>query len=138
MSCEQYHKLTIPSCLLLAKQVEDDIVAAAGEAGFDEESLFALRLGVEEALCNAVRHGNQSDAEKTVAIRYLATPERVDIYVSDEGAGFDPNCVPDCTTPENIEKSTGRGIMLMRAYMNLVEYNETGNTVHLVKFGKAG
>ena len=138
MDSTQYHVLKIPSCLLKAKQVEDAIVAAAAQAGFDEESLFALRLGIEEALSNAVRHGNGGDRSKAVCVRYEVTSDRVDIYVEDEGMGFDPCAIPDPTTPENLEKSTGRGVMLMRAYMNLVEYNEAGNTVHLVKFSKAG
>ena len=138
MNSTQYHVRKIPSCLRKAKEVEDAIVAAAALAGFDEESLFALRLGIEEALSNAVRHGNGGDRSKAVRVRYEVTSDRVDIYVEDEGMGFDPCAVPDPTTPENLEKNSGRGVMLMRAYMNLVEYNETGNTVHLVKFSKAG
>lgn len=138
MGSQQYHELTIPSCLLKAKQAEDSIVAAAIQAGFDEDSIFALRLAIEEAFSNAVRHGNRGAADKTVRVRYQATPDRVDIYISDQGKGFDLADVSDPTTPENREIPTGRGIMLMRAYMNLVEYNEIGNTVHLVKLNKAG
>jgi len=116
-----------------AKKVEDGIVAAAQGYAYPDEDLFALRLSLEEALTNAIRHGNGCDPGKHVHVRYAVTPHQVDIYVADEGRGFDPSEIPDPTTAENIELPSGRGIMLMRAYMNRVEYNPQGNEVHLVK-----
>jgi len=118
--------------------LEDRVVAAAVKCGYKEESVFALRLSLEEALANAIRHGNAGDINKFISVRYRVLPERIDIYVADEGAGFDPLAVPDPTLTENLEQPTGRGIMLMRAYMNLVEYNEIGNVVHLVRLNQAG
>ena len=134
---EEFHNVTINSCFMEAKRLEDDVVAEAVGCGYDEECLFALRLSLEEAFANAIRHGNVEDVNKHVRVRYRVSPERIDVYVADEGKGFDVNLVPDPTREENLERPTGRGIMLMRAYMNLVEYNDPGNMVHLVKMNQA-
>lgn len=126
-------RVTIASSFGQAKKVEDDIVASAQQHGYGEDALFALRLSLEEALTNAIRHGNGCDPGKKVTVRYAVTRWQVDVYVGDEGSGFDPEQVPDPTAEENIEHPNGRGIMLMRAYMSQVEYNRKGNEVHLVK-----
>ncbi len=133
MTCPYYQDITIPSRYPHAKAVEDRIVQEAQQAGYDEESLFALRLSLEESLTNAIRHGNSCDASKHVAVKYRITQERIDIAVSDEGQGFNPTSVPDPTQPEHLSRPSGRGILLMRAYMNEVTYNAKGNCVHLVK-----
>ena len=133
-----YRKLEISSDFADAKSVEDAIVLEAMNRGYDKDVIFALRLSLEEALSNAIRHGNRGEKFKKVLIRYLVESDRVEIYVRDEGAGFNPSAVPDPTLTENLENPTGRGIMLMRAYMSRVEYNEIGNEVHLVKLPKAG
>lgn len=138
MSENEFHELEIPSCFQQAKYVEDRVVEDAQAYGYDEESLFALRLSLEEALANAIRHGNVADVNKLVRVRYRVNSDRIDVYVADEGRGFNPKLVPDPTRPENLECPTGRGIMLMRAYMNQVEYNRAGNVVHLVKLNRAG
>jgi len=138
MNDKQTHEFKIPSCFRAAKDAEDKIVAEALTWGYDQDNVFALRLSLEEALANAIQHGNVYDVDKQIRIRYQVNDSRIDVYVRDEGRGFDPAHVPDPTSPDNLERPTGRGIMLMKAYMNLVEYNETGNVVHLVKFNKAG
>jgi serine/threonine-protein kinase RsbW len=104
--------------------------------GYSEATVFAVRLAVEEALNNAIRHGNAMDPEKTAKLIYEVTDELVDIRVSDEGPGFSFKNVPDPTLDENLDKPTGRGLMLMRAYMDTVEYNNKGNELHMVKFKK--
>ncbi|MBN2376090.1 MAG: ATP-binding protein [Sedimentisphaerales bacterium] len=138
MSSETIRELTIDSDFQQAKEVEDLIVESAETFGYDEEVLFALRLSLEEGLTNAIRHGNGYDKAKRVRIRFLVSPEKIDVYIEDEGKGFDPEKVPDPTTQANLENPSGRGIMLMRAYMSEVIYNETGNELHLVKYSKAG
>ena len=136
MPIPTYQELEISSGYPQAKQVEDKIITAAEALGYGEEDIFALRLSLEEVLTNAIRHGNRQDERKKINIRFYATKEQVDIYVADEGSGFDPMAVRDPTSNENLECPNGRGIMLMRAYMNLVEYNEVGNVVHLVKLNE--
>jgi len=138
MAGQDYQEIQIRSTYSEARSVEDRIVEIAQGSGYDEESLFALRLSLEEALANAIHHGNVGDSSKKVCIRYHVSRDRIEIFVTDEGVGFDPGGVPDPTTATNLERACGRGIMLMRAYMNLVEYNQAGNAVHLVKFNKAG
>ena len=133
MPAQTYHEIEIPSIYAQAKKAEDGIIAAARDHSYSEEDIFALQLSLEEALSNAIRHGNKQDPGKTITIRYYVNRDRIDIYIADEGTGFDPIKVPDPTKAENLESPHGRGILLMRAYMNLVEYNDTGNVIHIVK-----
>lgn len=100
--------------------------------GYDEASCFAIRLAVEEAMVNGFRHGNRSDPDKTVMLEWTIGRDRLTIHVEDEGPGFDPESVPDPTAEENIEIPSGRGLMLMRAYMTDVRYSDTGNRVTMV------
>lgn len=134
----EYQEIRIASTYAQARHVEDQIVSDVEQCGYGAEDLFAVRLSLEEALTNAIRHGNVGDALKNVHVRYRVSENRIDIYVADEGPGFDPFSVADPTTDENLECPSGRGIMLMRAFMTTVEYNEAGNVVHLVKLNKAG
>ncbi len=109
------------------------ILAEAAEAGYCENTAFAIKLALEEALTNAYRHGNRCDPRKQIVIRYEVTPERIVIEVEDQGSGFNPTQVPDPTQPEFIDRPHGRGIMLMRAYLDQVEFNRCGNAVRLIK-----
>jgi len=108
-----------------------EILDAMVRMGFDESSAFAVRLSVEEAINNGFRHGNKSNPDKVVRLEWRATPEQVELQVSDEGEGFDPGAVPDPTAEENLEIPSGRGLMLMRAYMSKVEYVQPGNVVRM-------
>lgn len=100
---------------------------------YDDPTTFAVKLALEESLNNAIRHGNGSDPGKRIKLEFDVNSERVTITVTDEGAGFCPDCVPDPRADENLEKPSGRGIMLIRAYMDDVRFNERGNQVHMVK-----
>jgi serine/threonine-protein kinase RsbW len=117
-------------------RIADGLLEELQSKGFSEVAVFAVRLAVEEALNNAIRHGNAMDPSKTAELVYEVTDENVDIRISDEGPGFDHGQVPDPTLDENLDKPTGRGLMLMRAYMDVVEYNDKGNELHMVKFNK--
>ena len=123
---------TIPSVDTAAAQVLQEIVDATKQHGYDE-SVFAVRLALDEALVNAVRHGNQSDPEKTVLIECSIDEERILVQIEDQGPGFVPDMLPDPTAEENIGRPNGRGVMLMRAYMTEVDFNERGNRVTLTK-----
>jgi serine/threonine-protein kinase RsbW len=103
-------------------------------AGFPEKDQFAVRLALDEALANAVKHGNRLDPTKWVTLRYRVAPETLLAEVEDEGPGFDPEKVPDPLAPENLERTCGRGVYLMRCYMTWVRYNERGNRVTLCKY----
>ncbi len=91
-----------------------------------------FRVGLTEALSNAMLYGNASDPEKRVRVEVTIRVEDVTVRVTDQGLGFDPTTVPDPTLPDNISKSGGRGIFLMKALMDEVQFNERGNSVTLV------
>jgi len=130
---EPLKEIVVRNNLAAAKLPEESILREVAAAGYNEEDAFAIKLALEEAMTNAVRHGNRNDPDKKVVVRYSVSPTRTIIVVRDEGGGFVPDRVPDCTLPENIERPCGRGIMLMRAYMTEVAYNDDGNEVVMVK-----
>jgi serine/threonine-protein kinase RsbW len=113
--------------------VIDRVAAAMAEAGYPEPDVFGMRLALEEAVVNAVKHGHRGDPTREVLVRYRVTPEQAVAEVEDQGAGFDPAAVPDPLAPENLEKSSGRGLLLMRAYTTSCVFNERGNRVTLCK-----
>ena len=99
-----------------------------------------FRVGLTEALSNAMLYGNGSHPQKRVRVEVDIKVEEVAVRVTDQGSGFDPTTVPDPTLPDNISKTGGRGIFLMRALMDEVRFNDQGNSVTLVlRFeGEAG
>lgn len=127
-------RLEIPSDLKRVEEVEETILSQCQRLAFTERDLFALKLAIDEAFANAVRHGNRCDCEKHVHIKYRVTSRRVDVVVEDEGPGFNPASLPDPTQEEHLESTHGRGILLMRAFMNNVVFSPSGNAVTLTKF----
>ena len=125
--------MVIPSELAAAREVEKRVSEQVARYSYDEAARFAIKLAVEEGLTNAIKHGNRFDPTKSVEVQYDIDENHVSVTITDEGPGFDPADVPDPTADENLEKPCGRGIMLMRAYMDQVEYNERGNRVRLRK-----
>lgn len=109
------------------------MVDACKRQGFDRRAVFGLALSLEEVLTNAVRHGNRKDPEKRVVVEGWIDETAAVIAVEDEGEGFVPEEVPDCTADENLLRPHGRGVMLMHAYMTHVRYNARGNRVTLIK-----
>ncbi len=126
-------KRVIPSDMSCAQPVQREVLQAVVDAGFDDRAQFAIRLALDEAISNAVHHGNRNDPSKEVTVEYDVTPERATISVEDQGHGFAPNNVPDPTLEENCIKPHGRGVMLIRAYMTDVQFSERGNRVTMVK-----
>lgn len=124
---------SFPSDLKEACRAKDAIIARLRQHQFDEQSLFGITLALEEALTNAVKHGNCCDCTKPVTVRYSVNAEKAIIIVRDEGGGFCPDDVPDCTSSERIAVPNGRGIMLIRAYMDEVSYRADGREVYMVK-----
>jgi serine/threonine-protein kinase RsbW len=101
--------------------------------GFPRKDLFAVKLALEEATVNAIRHGNRGDPSKVVRVNYVVTFTEVFVEVEDDGPGFDPDQVPDPLAGENTERTSGRGLFLMRAYMSGVSFNPQGNRVSLCR-----
>ncbi|MEM9701865.1 MAG: ATP-binding protein [Planctomycetota bacterium] len=125
--------LTIPSDTAAGIQAQNRILDSLEQRGYTERDLFGMRLALEEALMNAIKHGNNQSLDKVVRVACELTSERARIVIRDEGDGFDPEDVPDPTTEENIERPCGRGIMLMRSFMTEISYADGGRQVTLVK-----
>ena len=130
-------RAVIPSLPEQGRKVVDSILEALRTLGWQEEQIFGVHLAVEEALVNAIKHGNEMDPDKTVEIECVASRERVTVRVTDQGPGFQPDDVPDPTLDENLECPSGRGLMLMRSFMTRVEHNALGNSVLLEKVREA-
>jgi serine/threonine-protein kinase RsbW len=111
--------------------VHPEAEAALEAHGFDEGAKFAIRLAIEEAVVNAFRHGNRSDPAKSVHYRAHIDATSASFEVQDEGPGFDPATIPDPTEDENLEIPSGRGVMLIKAYMSEVEYVSPGNLLRM-------
>ena len=116
------------------KKLICEMLTALRTHDFDEDMLFAVHLSLEEAFTNAIEHGNHGDPQKHISAECLITPEKFDISIADEGFGFNPNGVPDPRCNGNLYKSSGRGVLLIQSYMDVVEYNSRGNCIHMVKF----
>lgn len=105
--------------------VEEFVNYFSKDLGLDEEKINGLLLSVTEATTNAIIHGNKGDKSKIVTINVSANEHLLTIIVRDQGGGFDPNRVPDPTHPDNLLKDSGRGLYLMRVYMDELFYNHT-------------
>lgn len=91
-----------------------------------------LLLAVVEGVNNAIVHGNKLEKEKIVILKYKITDDKIEFIIKDSGEGFDYRNLPDPTKPENIEKTHGRGIFLMKHLSDELEFNEKGNEVRIV------
>jgi serine/threonine-protein kinase RsbW len=126
-------RATFASDFNVARDVQRRILAAVITHRFDDKDTFAIKLALEEAFVNAIKHGNKLDPAKHVHVDTTVTNEQAEIIIEDEGPGFDRGCVPDPTAEENLDKCSGRGILLMEAYMDHVEYSKGGRRVRMIK-----
>lgn len=128
------HSTVVESTSSAVNSVCESILSGLKANRFGEEDIFAVHLALEEAFINAVKHGNKMDVVREVRIEYSVAPDKVEVTVTDGGEGFDPNAVPDPRYGENLYKPEGRGLFLMRSYMDVVTFNERGNSVCMVKY----
>ena len=133
---EQTTRLVLPSHI----EAVADAAAAATDfvhgCGVADEAAFGIDMAVREAVTNAMVHGNKEDEAKTIEVTLNCLGNALEIEVKDQGEGFDPTSVPDPTDPANIMKTSGRGIFLMRSFMDEVQWTnrpEGGTTVRMVK-----
>jgi serine/threonine-protein kinase RsbW len=131
-NCEQF-QITIKNDTVAGQQVQERIVKILEDFEYPPRDVFSVRLALEEALVNAIKHGNGMDPTKSVQIECSISQDLARIEIEDEGEGFEPEEVPDPTDPANLERPCGRGLMLMRSFMSLIEFNESGNRVTLEK-----
>src|ERR1700722_3774982 len=117
---------TIPSKFEAGRDVQKRILDDVTRLGYNSQCQFAIKLALEEALINAIKHGNHFDPKKKVRIEAKVSPKQLEVTIEDEGPCFRRGTIPDPTLPENIEKCSGRGILLMEAYMNSVRWTRGG------------
>jgi serine/threonine-protein kinase RsbW len=115
-------------------RVCEQVLAELEANGFSEDEVFGVHLALEEAFLNALRHGNKMDAKKAIKVDYFVDSDRIELSMTDEGEGFDPDGVPDPRCGDNLYKPEGRGLLLMRSYMDSVRFSDCGNCVHMVKY----
>ena len=124
--------LVIPNVREDIERAEEMLLAAMARHGYPDAARFAVRLALEESLVNAFRHGHKRlPADAPAKVEFAVTRDTVELAIEDQGPGFKPEDVPDPTLDENIERPTGRGLLLMRAYMARVEYVGRGNRVEM-------
>lgn len=126
---------TLASTLDSVNRAESLAAETAARAGFSEDEQSNIAMAVREAAVNAVLHGNAYDPEKKVFIVYERTGDALVITITDQGKGLDPERLPDPLSPENLMKGSGRGIFLIRAFMDEVKFRnaQPGTEITLIK-----
>ena len=128
---EETLQLKLPSRIESIAEAAEAAAGVAERLGLSEEAAFGLDMAVRESVTNAVLHGNRQDERKTVEVTFEDAGDQLVVTVRDEGAGFDPSSVSDPTAAENLLKTSGRGILFMRSFMDTVEWepHPAGGTV---------
>jgi serine phosphatase RsbU (regulator of sigma subunit)/anti-sigma regulatory factor (Ser/Thr protein kinase) len=130
----QRKQIVIPSLPRELTHVEAAILPVLENAGYGERTIFGVKLSLEEAVINAIKHGNELDDTKRVTISFHIDDTKCVISVADEGEGFDPATLPDPTSDEFLMATSGRGVALINAYMDEVRFNERGNEITMIKY----
>ncbi|HZQ20003.1 MAG TPA: ATP-binding protein [Terriglobales bacterium] len=132
----------LDSTLETVDKAEQAASQIASDTGFGEDEVMQIAMAVREAAVNAVLHGNAYDPEKKVALEFERTSHDLVITIRDQGKGLDPASIPDPLAPDNLLKTSGRGIFLIRSFMDDVEIHpsSTGTEIKLIKHvhGEAG
>jgi serine/threonine-protein kinase RsbW len=126
---------TLESSLDSVNKVEQTAEQMAKKAGVDEDELFKITMAVREAAVNAVLHGNSYDPDKRITASFENTGDSLVIRIADQGKGLDPETLPDPLAPENLLRGSGRGIFLIRSFMDEVHFKQLhpGTELTLIK-----
>ena len=109
------------------------LVSHLEQSEWSTKDVFGIHMALEEALMNAIKHGNRLDESKFVHITAKTSFDALYVRIVDQGDGFDPEVQPDPTLEENLEKTSGRGLLLIRSYMDSVIFNSKGNSMEMKK-----
>ena len=123
----------LPSALTAYHDFVQQVLDGLIELRWQEADLFGVHMALEESISNAIRHGNKEDPTKQVHVECQLSADRFWAKICDEGQGYDPGCVPDCRSPENLEAPGGRGLALICAYMTSVEHSDFGKCLTIEK-----
>jgi len=129
---EFQHKEKFPSSIEYLDKIERLSSKIAREAGFDESTVDDISIALTELVNNAIHHGNRDDRAKKVTVTFTQTPEALHIAIRDEGGGFEPEKLNDPLHPENLLADNGRGIYLVKALMDNVDYRFPGNGTEVI------
>jgi serine/threonine-protein kinase RsbW len=126
---------TLDSTLETVENAEETASRIAAKAGFDEDEVLRIAMAVREAAVNAVLHGNAYDPQKKVGLDFESSEQNLVITIRDQGCGLDLSKIPDPLAPENLLKTSGRGIFLIRSFMDEVQIrpSQTGTEIKLIK-----
>ena len=127
-------RLELPSTTRLVYVLHGVVSEIVRKMEFDAETGERIVLAVTEAGTNAIKHGNRGDAKKTARFEFTLSESRLTVVVRDAGAGFDRDGVPDPLHPANLLKSSGRGLYLIEACMDVVTYEASGTVIRMVKY----
>ena len=122
---EKTYNRVVPSDPDILPELEEYIIQIAKEVNLDDTKINNLALSFSEAISNCMKHGNRFDKSKTVTITVKIDDAKLAVILKDEGKGFDLQGVPDPTKPENILKDSGRGIHIMKNFLDELRYNFT-------------
>lgn len=130
----------LDSTLETVDTAEQTASRIASETGFGEDEVMQIAMAVREAAVNAVLHGNAYDPEKKVELEFERTSQDLVITIRDQGRGLDPAKIPDPLAPENLLKTSGRGIFLIRSFMDDVQIHPSsaGTEIKLIKHVHGG
>jgi serine/threonine-protein kinase RsbW len=132
------HILELPNDLRAIDRAVSYLIDRGQEIGFSSERLrLNFRVGLTEALANAMLYGNARDPRKRVRVEAKVTGQVITVRVTDEGRGFNPASVTDPTLPRNRTRAGGRGLFLIRKLMDRVEFNDRGNSITMILFSEA-
>ncbi|HEX9110376.1 MAG TPA: ATP-binding protein [Terriglobales bacterium] len=133
--CANRVSYTLDSTLDTVNSAEETAGRIAAEAGFDDEEILKISMAVREAAVNAVLHGNAYDPSKKVTLAFERTARDLIVVIRDQGKGLDTSKIPDPLAPENLLKTSGRGIFLIRSFMDVVEIHpsKTGTELRMIK-----
>ena len=126
-------KCDLPSTLTAYHDFVQEVLTSLQNFGWPDGPLFGVHMALEESISNAIRHGNKEDPSKMVHVECQLDSHRFYAEVCDEGTGYDPGEVPDCCSPDRLEVPGGRGLKLIRAYMNTVEHADCGRCLKMEK-----
>ena len=119
-------------------RVSAKVLRDMDETGYSDESIRKMKLTITELLANAIGHGNEDNHSKKVTMGHLVETTVVTVAIIDEGKGFDPSNIPDPTLPQNLIKDHGRGLYIVRNYVDEIDFNRKGNRILIRKYRFSG
>lgn len=114
-------------------EIQDCILNVMRRCRYTDHDLFSVRVAIEEALANALLHAHQGNENCEIEVTWKVDEDTVEITVTDQGLGYDPATIPDPTAQENLTLPSGRGLAMIRAFMDEVHLNDCGNQVKMIR-----